>query len=241
MNAETNGSNKQESMSLDVGKLGMGLSRWLRYSYGGFITALLLIYLGKTKFISDVVINLKWPLALVCMIVVGATVYIFHRRIFIPLHHLWGIQVHSWYDQRKHIHPAESLNPVLWFNFLGIDKWIVGITAYSYIRSTDILKKRDELNVEHAELGLLVMTGTAFIIAGAYGMATTSSWKYLVMIAIGLTLWFVLSIPPTLVLHASECRQLRAKEKEVITELKRLGFIPKELEEAGKQDEMKED
>lgn len=240
MSTETYVSNKQESVPSELGKLGMGLSRWLRYSYGGFITTLLLIYLGKTQFVSDVVLNLQWPLALVCMIVVGATVYTFHRRIFIPLHHLWGIQVHSWYDQRKHIHPAESLNPVLWFNFLGIEKWVVGITAYSYIRSTYLLKKRDELNVEHAELGLIVMTGFFFIIAGAYGVVTTGSWKYLVMIAIGLILWFILSIPPSLVLHASECRQLRAKEKEVIAELKRLGFIPKELEEAAEHEKINE-
>src|SRR5437899_31410 len=70
-----------------LGNLRVGLSRLLRYAFGGFLLIVLAAVLnpGDT---GNVLNEIPWELTAFSVIVLGAGVYTTHRSVVIPIHHL---------------------------------------------------------------------------------------------------------------------------------------------------------
>lgn len=230
-------SDRKESISLgDKLKVEFGLSRWLRYSYSGF-TIILLLHecFGKDQFLKNVQQSLGSVLSLVAVIVIGAGVYTFHRRLIIPIHHLWAIFIHRLFEyfSKNTKERNKSMNPAVWlstlcettdnnsktsiFTFKNFSSLWKGIIAYSYLRKTDVFENTNDLNIQHAELGLLIMTGEALIVAGI-----CKPDLYLLLFGLGLFMLF--SVIPDIVLHTLECRELRNNYNAVVKELNKVGL-----------------
>src|SRR5205807_10542942 len=67
------------------------------------------------------------------------------------------------------IKATESRSPTRWLGAIGV-KWGRRILAYTSLRRSDLFgeKKKRELDVAHAESGLIVMTFEGLLIAALY-------------------------------------------------------------------------
>src|SRR5258705_9094540 len=148
--------------------LGLGLSRLLRYSYGGFLLIVLASVVNPAD--SGKVLNaMPWQLAALSSLLIGASIYAVHRSVVIPLHHL-GLCLILWLkDKMTRTEPKDSLSPTRWLASIGV-KWGNRIRAYTLLRRSDFFTKREkqELDVAHAESGLVVMSFEGLFIAGWY-------------------------------------------------------------------------
>jgi hypothetical protein len=202
-------------------KLGIGLSRLLRYAYPGFLLVGFLSVVNDdlTKRARDA---MGWELAAVTALVVGAGAYAVHRGVVVPVHHallcLWWLVADLLTGRWK---KAESANPTRWLGSLGVD-WLWRIPAYTILRRSDLFKdQKAEWDIAHAESGLVLMTAEAFLLAGLYirdqtPIADILFWSSGVLLAFSF-LGFGQ--------HALECLHFRAKESDVRARLKALGLL----------------
>jgi hypothetical protein len=203
--------------------LGIGLSRLLRYSYGGF---LLIVFAGfmepdKTK---PAIEAMSWQLAAVAAIVVGSGIYAVHREIIVPIHHAllclfwWGV------DKGRGVAKERSANPTRWLGSIKVPL-VWRIPAYTVLRRGDIFKEeRTNWDLAHAESGLVLMTCEAFVLAAVYASREISppvGSQPLAGVAIVL---FVFSFGG-FIQHAVESLRFKKKAEEVKSELREAGFI----------------
>jgi len=221
---------------MDVSKaletLGVGLSKILRYSYGGFLLILLASAL-KPDATGLVMRAVPWQLAALSALVVGAGLYAAHRSLVIPLHHL-GLCVllslsDNWArDKKKRVPPEESLSPTRWLGTIGVQKWQL-MSAYSTLRRTEFFseQERQKLDVAHAEDGLVVMTAEGLFLAGAYAWwdstAKIGAWP---LFAVGLA-FLVASYPGACQHHRLECLRFRKRTDDVTRILTEHGYVLK--------------
>ena len=99
--------------------LGLGLSRLLRYSYGGFLLIALASFLNPsdTKRILDA---MSWQLAALSAVVLGAGIYAVHRSVVIPIHHALLCLVFIGFDKLRKIKAGHSSSPTRWLK--GTDR-----------------------------------------------------------------------------------------------------------------------
>lgn len=201
----------------DLSKLGIGLSRVLRYSYPSILIIVLmwlfepdktrnmLESLGKTEF-----------LAIFILIVIGAGFYVLYRSIIIPLHHLLFIGFHRFEEKCRGITRKDTMNPVIYLReelkvSLG---W--GMIAYSYLRQSDFFKQKKEIDIKHAEASLLVMTIVGLFAGGIYDkfIRTQPKGYFWFMVVLSMV-FFVSSLLYSRVTHSLECQEMR-KRKEIV-------------------------
>src|SRR6266849_3265549 len=90
-----------------------GVSRLLRYSYGGFLLAVI-ASLADQKHTKWVVDTLGWELAALTTLVLGAGVYAFHRHLVVPVHHR-VLSLFWWFGNScTGISNKTSLSPTAW-------------------------------------------------------------------------------------------------------------------------------
>lgn len=214
-------------MSFDPSKLRLGLSRLLRYSYGGVLfTVLMSIF--YPDLIKQVRTAMGGALSVFSVIVIGAGLYVLHRSIIIPVHHYLLIKFMGRREKKKGIEPGKSSNPVIYIQSLGVSSIVCAMVAYSYLRGAEFFNRQDELNIKHAESGLLVMT-SAGLLAGAICDAVCKHKGYFAYMLVGAIIFFIASFPPGWVQHSVECKEMRYKQNEkdkaVTKKLKEAGFL----------------
>jgi hypothetical protein len=203
--------------------LGLGLSRLLRYSYGGFLVIAFAAILepGVVKSAREA---MSWELAALTAVVLGAGIYAVHRSVVVPVHHAlmclfwWGADAYSRIDKK------ESSNPTRWLGSLGVPLGY-RIPAYTALRRNKLFKEEQtDWDIAHAETGLVLITTEAFSVAAVYAARHPTppvGWLPLACIAGGL---FVFSFAG-FVQHAVERRRFYEKKQEVKNALQELGML----------------
>jgi len=205
---------KREKFPEVLKSLGIGLSRLLRYSYGGFLLVVFFSFVSsdKAKLIQDA---MSWELVALTTVVVGAGLYAIHRSVFVPLHH--GLLCLLWWavDSIRRINESQSASPTRWLKSIGIG-FVWRITAYTMLRRSDLFEsEKTNWDIAHAESGLVLMTVEALLLAGIYAYWAQSQqldWRYLVWSSGALLVFSFASF----VQHAVECQRFK-KDKEKVT------------------------
>lgn len=161
--------------------LGIGLSRAIRYSFGGFLL-IVGLYLIDSSELSGFIDSVSWQLTALCAIITGAGIYALHRSLIIPIHHFCGIVIlnagefacdcvrwllelhpYQWTDRKRN-----SLSPTRWLAHLKVP-FFRRILAYATLRREFFDEgERNALDVVHAESGLTVMVSESLLAISAY-------------------------------------------------------------------------
>lgn len=215
---------------MDDGKLleflGIGLSRLLRYSYGGFLLIVLASVVNPT-YTREVLAAIPWELAALSALLIGASIYAVHRSVVIPIHHL-GLCLILWArDKVSRTSPRESLSPTRWLGAIGVKNG-EKMLAYTVLRRSDFFGERGkrEFDVAHAESGLIVMTFEGLLLAAFYARfhPASSQVSWLTLCSLSLV-FLVASYPSGYVQHQIECRRMRLREADVKATLGDLGML----------------
>jgi hypothetical protein len=150
---------KTETMETILKLFGFGLSRLLRYSFGGFLAVVIAAKVNPVG-TAEYFKALGWQLAALASVVLGAGIYAAHRSAVIPVHHWLGCFLFWLWDKRNGTSAAASPSPTRWFSSLGV-KPCRRMLAYNVLRWDQEFaddKERERLNLAHAEFGLVVMS-----------------------------------------------------------------------------------
>ncbi len=201
-------------MVVNWSDLGLGLSGFLRYCYPG------VLFLLFAVFFDDPWIKMKADaigdnLSIFVTVVFGAGLYIVHRSIVIPCHHFLLILFQRTFEILRHWgrSRADSRNPVVYLRHKGVI-FGCGIISYSILRRSGFFERHDELDIAHAEIGLIVMTSEALLLAAAYNkwvIATSTKWGSYFFVA-GVFL-FIVSFVPAWVQHTVEYLEIKRKDE----------------------------
>ena len=145
---------------------GVGLNRLLRYGYCGFLLYVFMAYF-EPALTKNIINSLTSGLAGLTALFIGTGIYIAHRAVIIPLHHLLLIfffELKRWIDNNP-ISPTAILN----HNFKV--PLFRRMLAYSILRRSDFFENQKDLNIAHAEGGMLVISFTACLIAAIYAFS----------------------------------------------------------------------
>jgi hypothetical protein len=159
---------------MDNGKLfqdlGLGLSRVLRYSYGGFLLLVLAVILDRSHCLLPVIEAVDWKLTVLSALLAGAAIYSIHRSVVIPATHLGLCGILWIWDSLWKTDRKDSNSPTLWLGgALGVKRG-EKIMAYTALRHSNLFtnQERQEMDVAHAENGLVVMTFEGFATAAFF-------------------------------------------------------------------------
>jgi len=203
--------------------LGIGLSRLLRYSYGGFLLiTFMTIFAPRTTTAWREA--LSWELAAITAVVLGAGIYTIHRAVVVPVHH--GLLCLCWLvvDRWRDVARDASGSPTRWLASLEVP-FVWRISAYSILRGSTIFEsERTSWDIAHAEWGLILMTTEAFAVAAlcAYYLPDPPlPWRPL---TVATAVLFILSFSG-FTQHAIECRRFKEKRDDVVAVLRSLGLV----------------
>lgn len=146
-----------------VSKGGIGLNRLIRYAYAGFLFAFFMA-LFKPGLTASNIKTMTPGLAAITILMIGIGFYIAHRTVIIPLSHLLLIGIFAFAYRNKNIKicPTAILN-----HYYTIPRGR-RMLAYSILRRSSFFKNKEQLDVAHAEGGILVITFTACLLASGY-------------------------------------------------------------------------
>jgi hypothetical protein len=199
-------------------QLGVGLSRLLRYSFGGFLLIVLSALVNREQ-TGHILKAIPWQLTALAAVVVGAGLYAAHRSLVIPLHHLGLCFILFVCERWRNIPRADSTSPTRWLGHIGVPRFR-RITAYMMLRSDFFSEEeRETLNVAHAENGLVVMLAEGFAAAAVYAMSYPTESVSSRPLWVLCLLFLLASYPRAVLQHQSECMRLRSRERGVLANL----------------------
>ena len=211
---------------MDPKDLGLGLSRLLRYSYGGFLLIVVVSVFYRDRF-EPIRVAMGWELAALTAVVVGAGIYAVHRSVVVPIHHAFLCLLWWLVDSVIGRDRSSSANPTRWLGSLGVT-WCWRISAYTLLRSSDVFKaEKADWDIAHAESGLLLMSAEAVLLAAVLAFSQQScspvgceplAWSFWVLLVFSFTGW---------VQHAIECSRFKdaSTAEDVNKLLKSVGML----------------
>ena len=210
-------------------KLGVGLSRLLRYSFGGFLLIVLAAVVNPSD-TGSILKEIPWQLAALSAVVVGAGLYAAHRSIVIPVHHLSLCFLLRVWEGSRGVVALDSHSPTRWLgcSSIGVPRFR-RMLAYTLLRRSDFFseQERKSLNVAHAEMGLVVMIaeglGAAVVYVVAFPTKSQVGWLPLSLLSI---VFLVASFPGPFGQHIIECMRFRRRPDAVKAKLLELGILP---------------
>jgi hypothetical protein len=188
----------------------MGLSRFLRYTYGSFILLFLSVVINPSE-VQTILKDIPVVMLVFGSLIIGAGIYVLHRSILVPIHHFLLCVLFAMYDWLVTFKDSshETSNPVGVIKTWGVPLGLKMI-AYTVLRSADFFKdmKRD-LNLAHAQNHLLVMTAEGMLFASIFSNQVKCpqvEWPIFLFLGV---LFLVCSYPPSFVLHSLEGRFMK--------------------------------
>jgi hypothetical protein len=194
--------------------LQIGLSRLLRYSYGGFLL-FALAWIVDHPTTTLILGNVPWQVSVLGAIVVGTAIYAAHRSLIIPIHHLGLCLILRILELRTS--SDQSLSPTRWLGLKVGVKFGQRITAYTLLRRSDFFTEsdKDNINVAHAEIGTVVMTGTGFLLAALFARSSPASLVAPSLLSLLGVIFWLGAYPGAYLQHRLECALFRARESDV--------------------------
>ena len=218
-------------MNKTIQSLGLGLSRLLCFSYGGFLLVVCAACVAPAR-VKTLIDALHPSLAILAVVVIGAAIYVLHRTIVMPAHHL----IVSWFfrvaDSSSDLGDlAEStMSPTV---YLGEALGVAPnrrTAAYNVLRHSDFFANKESLEVAHAENGLLVMTGVGLLIAALYALAHRNFLLALILLLLAI-IFIAASFKAEKVQYSLECMAIRERPMEAMKILIKTGILrPEDVE-----------
>jgi Na+-translocating ferredoxin:NAD+ oxidoreductase RnfD subunit len=213
---------------LETPILKITLSRLIRYTYGGLLTALLAAIAEPTS-IASIVGALGTILAPLAAVGLGTGVYIIHRHvlgetILFPLTH----RIHAWWDRVQGHTEEATTSTIGYLKVLGVQRNIR--SAYTAFRDQFFDPSlREKLDIQHSELHVLWITAELTLIAAVY-LASTKRITGAIMLLILCVLAILSVIVADIRQHQMECHLMRTTEhQQVISFLQERGFLQEGL------------
>ncbi|MHC4557738.1 MAG: hypothetical protein ACYTFW_11520 [Planctomycetota bacterium] len=219
-------------MNKIIEPLSLGFSRLLCYSYGGFLLVVLAACISHSE-VKQVIDALHPSLAILAIIVIGSAIYVLHRTIIIPIHHLLLCSFFCIGDRSKDIgeYAENTPSPT---RFLGEALGVPvkkKITAYNVLRRSDFFPNKESLNIVHAENDLLIMSGVGLIIATFYAVSQHKSFALTVTLFALALVFLTASFWAEWIQHSVECLAIKHRPIEAMKILVKTGILrPEDLE-----------
>jgi hypothetical protein len=213
-------------MNKTIESLGLGLSRLLCFSYGGFLLIVCAACFAPAK-VKTLIDALHPSLAILAIVVIGAAIYILHRTIVMPVHHLlvsWFFRVTDKSGDIRDLAENTSSPTIYLGEALGVAPKR-RTAAYNVLRHSDFFANRESLNVAHAENGLLVMTGVGLLIAVLYGLGHSSSLLLTFILLVLAIIFIAASFKAEMVQYSLECMAIRERPVEAMNILVKTGIL----------------
>ena len=213
-------------MNKTIESLGLGLSRLLCFSYGGFLLVVCAACIAPSG-VKTLIDALHPSLAIFAVVVIGAAIYVLHRTIVMPVHH----RMLSWFllaaDKSSDVGDlAETTSsPNI---YLGEALGVAPkrrTAAYNVLRHSDFFANKESLDVAHAENGLLVMTGVGLLIAAAYGLSQGTSLLLTVTLLVLAIIFIAASLKAEMIQYSIECMAIRERPIEAMKILVKTGVL----------------
>ncbi|MGB2865585.1 MAG: hypothetical protein WBC05_19805 [Sedimentisphaerales bacterium] len=213
-------------MNKTIESLGLGLSRLLCFSYGGFLLVVCAECFAPSG-IKTLIDSLHPSLAILAIVVIGAAIYILHRTIVMPVHHVlvcWFFRVTDKSGDVGDVAEFTSSPTIYLGDALGVAPRR-RTTAYNVLRRSDFFTNKESLEVAHAENGLLVMTGVGLLIAAAYGLSQSRSLLLTVILLVLAIIFITASFKAEMIQYSIECMAIRERPIEAMKILVKTGVL----------------
>jgi hypothetical protein len=220
-------------MNKTIESLGLGLSRLLCYSYGGFLLVVCAACFAPSG-VKTLIDALHPGLAVLAIIVIGAAIYVLHRTIIMPVHHLlvcWFFRITERDGDIKDLADSTSCPNVYLGEALGVAP-NRRTAAYNVLRRSDFFVNKESLEIAHAENGLLVMTGVGLLIAAAYGLSRGGSLLLTAVLLVLAVIFIAASFKAEMIQYSVECMAVREHPMEAMKILVKTGVLRSEDVEA---------
>lgn len=216
-----------------IESLGLGLSRLLCYSYGGFLLVVCAACFAPSG-IKTLIDALHPSLAILAIIIIGAAIYVLHRTIIMPVHNLmvyWFLRVTDKSGDVGYLAETTS-SPIIYLGeALGVPLKR-RVAAYNVLRRSDFFVNKESLDVAHAENGLLVMTGVGLLIAVLYGLGHSNSLLTTFILLVLTIIFIAASFKAEMIQCSLECMAIRERPVEAMKILVKTGVLRTEDVEA---------
>jgi hypothetical protein len=212
-------------MNKTIDSLGLGLSRLLCFSYGGFLLVICAACLAPAE-VKTLIDALHPSLAILAVVVIGAAIYILHRTVVMPVHHIfvsWFFRVADSSSDIRDLAESTSSPTIYLSEALGVAPKR-RTAAYNVLRHGDFFANKESLDVAHAENGLLVMTGVGLLIAALYALAHRNFLLALILLVLAI-IFLAASFKAEMVQYSLECMAIRERPVEAMKILVKTGIL----------------
>lgn len=213
-------------MNKTIESLGLGLSRLLCFSYGGFLLVVCAACFAPSG-IRTLIDALHPSLAILAIVVIGAAIYVLHRTIVMPVHHLmlcWFFRAADKSGDVGDLAESTSSPTIYLGEALGVAPRR-RTTAYNVLRRSDFFSNKESLDMAHAENSLLVMTGVGLLIAAAYGLSQSRSLLLTVTLLVLAIIFIAASFKAEMIQYSVECMAIRERPIEAMKILVKTGVL----------------
>ena len=212
-------------MNKTIESLGLGLSRLLCYSYGGFLLVVCAACFAPSG-VKTLIEALHPSLAILAIVVIGAAIYVLHRTIVMPVHHLLVCWFFRATDRSGDVGDLAEItsSPTIYLgDALGVAPRR-RTTAYNVLRRSDFFTNKESLEVAHAENGLLVMTGVGLLIAAVYGLGQRNLLLAVILLVLAI-IFIAASFKAEMIQYSVECMAIRERPIEAMKILVKTGVL----------------
>ena len=209
-----------------IESLGLGLSRLLCFSYGGFLLVVCAACFAPSG-IKTLIDALHPSLAILAVVVIGAAIHVLHRTIVMPVHHLMLCGFLRAADKSGDVGDTAEFtsSPTIYLgDALGVAPKR-RTTAYNVLRRSDFFTNKESLDVAHAENGLLVMTGVGLLIAAVYGLSQSKSLLMTFILLVLAIIFLAASFKAEKIQYSVECMAIRERPVEAMKILVKTGIL----------------
>jgi hypothetical protein len=220
-------------MNRTIESLGLGFSRLLCYSYGGFLLVVCAACFDPSG-IKTLIDALHPSLAILAIVVIGSAIYVLHRTIVMPVHHVlvcWFFRVTDKSGDIGDLAESTSSPTIYLGEALGVAPRR-RTTAYNVLRRSDFFTNKESLDVAHAENGLLVMTGVGLLITAVYCLSQSRSLLLTVTLLVLAIVFIAASLKAEMIQYSVECMAIRERPIEAMKILVKTGILRTEDVEA---------
>ena len=212
-------------MNKTIESLGLGLSRLLCYSYGGFLLVVCAACFAPSG-VKTLIDALHPSLAILAIVVIGAAIYVLHHTIVMPVHHVLVCWFFRATDRSGDVGDLAEItsSPTIYLgDALGVAPRR-RTTAYNVLRRSDFFTNKESLEVAHAENGLLVMTGVGLLIAAVYGLGQRNLLLAVILLVLAI-IFIAASFKAEMIQYSVECMAIRERPIEAMKILVKTGVL----------------